>query len=68
MLAGEGALNEMLGRLLLGITRSRKEFKFPAGARNFSLHHSFQTGSGAHPASCPMDTKGSFLGAKAAGV
>jgi len=24
-----------------------------AGARNFSLHHRVQNGSGSHPASCP---------------
>jgi hypothetical protein len=32
------------------------------GAGNFSLHHRFQTGSGAHPASYPMGTRGSFPG------
>jgi hypothetical protein len=39
-----------------------------AGARNFSLHHRVQTGSGAHPASYPMGTRGSFPGDKAAGA
>jgi hypothetical protein len=29
---------------------------------NFSLHHRVQNGSGAHPASYPMGTKGSFPG------
>jgi len=38
-----------------------------AGAGNFSHHHRFQTGSGAHPASHPVGTRGSFLGSKAAG-
>jgi hypothetical protein len=38
----------------------------PAGAGNFSLHHRVQNGSGAHPASHPMGTKGSFPGGKAA--
>jgi hypothetical protein len=33
---------------------------FPAGAGNFSLHHRFQNGSGAHPTSYPMATRGSF--------
>jgi hypothetical protein len=28
---------------------------YPAG-QDFSLHHNIQTGSGAHPASYPMDT------------
>jgi hypothetical protein len=42
--------------------------QFPAGAGNFSLHHHVQNGSGAHPASYPMGTKGSFPGGKAAGA
>jgi hypothetical protein len=42
--------------------------RFPAGAGNFSLYHHVQNGSGAHPASYPMGTGGSFLGGKAAGA
>jgi hypothetical protein len=42
--------------------------RFRAGAGNFSLHHRVQTGSGAHPASYPMGTWGSFLGGKATGA
>jgi hypothetical protein len=42
--------------------------RFPAEAGNFSLHHRVQNGSGAHPASYPMDNWGSFLGGKAAGA
>jgi hypothetical protein len=42
--------------------------RFPAGAGNFSLHHHVQNGSGANPASYPMDTRGSFPGGKAAGA
>jgi hypothetical protein len=38
--------------------------RFPVGAGNFSLHHRVQNGSGAHPASYPMGTRGSFLGVK----
>jgi hypothetical protein len=38
------------------------------GAGNFSLRHSIQAGSGAHPASYPMRTTGSFPGRKAAGA
>jgi hypothetical protein len=38
------------------------------GTGNFSLHHCVQNGSGAHPASYPMGTKGSFPGGKAAGA
>jgi hypothetical protein len=44
------------------------EVRFPAGAGNFSPHHRVQTGSGAHPASYPMGTTGSFPGGKAAGA
>jgi hypothetical protein len=40
---------------------------FPAGTANFSLHHRVQNGSGAHPASYQMSTRGSFPGGKAAG-
>jgi hypothetical protein len=42
--------------------------RFPAGAGNFSLHHRVQNGSGAHPASYPVDTGGSFPEDKAAGA
>jgi hypothetical protein len=35
---------------------------FRAGARNFSLLHSVQTGCGAHPASYPMGTAGVVKG------
>jgi hypothetical protein len=41
---------------------------FPVGTCNFSLHHRIQNGSGAHPASYPMGTRGSFPGSKAAGA
>jgi hypothetical protein len=42
--------------------------RLSVGAGNFSLHHRIQNGSGAHPASFPMGTRGSFLGGKAAGA
>jgi hypothetical protein len=42
--------------------------RFPASARDFSLLHSVQTGSGAHPASYTMGTRGCFPGGKAAGL
>jgi hypothetical protein len=48
-----------LGALCSGV-RVRAE------AGNFSLQHRVQTGSGAHPASYLMGTKGSFPGGKAA--
>jgi hypothetical protein len=41
---------------------------FPAGSGNFSLYHRVQNGSGAHPASNPMGTRGSYAGGKAAGA
>jgi hypothetical protein len=43
--------------------------RFPTGAGNFSLsHRCVQNGSGAHPASYPMGTRGSFSGVKATGA
>jgi len=36
-------------------------------AGNFSLHHRIQNGSGAHLASYPMGTRGSFPRSKAVG-
>jgi hypothetical protein len=41
--------------------------QFPAGAGNFSLHQRVQDGSGAHPASYPVGTRGSFLEVKGPG-
>jgi hypothetical protein len=41
---------------------------WPRGYWNFSLHHRIQNGSGAHPASYTMGTRGSFPGGKAAGA
>jgi hypothetical protein len=41
---------------------------YPAGAGNFSLHRRIENDSGAHPASYPMGTRGSFPGDKAAGA
>jgi hypothetical protein len=38
----------------------------PAGAKDFSSILRVQTGSGAHPASCPMGTGGPFPGGKSA--
>jgi hypothetical protein len=37
----------------------------PAGAKDFSSSLCVQTGSEAHPASCPMGTGGTFPGGKA---
>jgi hypothetical protein len=43
-----------------GLDDRGSRVQFPAGAGNFSLHHGVQNGSGAHPASSPMGTRGSF--------
>jgi hypothetical protein len=51
-----------------GLDDRGSSVRFPAGAGNFSLHHRFQNGSGAHPVSYPMGTRGSFPGSKAAGA
>jgi hypothetical protein len=51
-----------------GLDDRGSRVRFPAGAENCSLHHRVQNGSGAHPASYPMGTGGSFLGGKAAGA
>jgi hypothetical protein len=40
--------------------------RVPAGAGNFSLHHRVQNGSGAHPVSYAVGTRGSFLERKTA--
>jgi hypothetical protein len=51
-----------------GLDDRGSRFRFPAGAGNFSLHHCVENGFGAHSASYPMGTKGSFPGGKAAGA
>jgi hypothetical protein len=48
-----------------GLDDRGSRVRFPAGAVHFSLHHRVQNGSGAHPASYPMSTRGSFPGGKA---
>jgi hypothetical protein len=54
--------------LKYGLDDRGSSVRFPEGAGNFSLHHRVQNGSGAHPASYPMGTRGSFPGNKAAGA
>jgi hypothetical protein len=54
-------------RVGYGLDDRGSRVRFPTGARNFSLHHRVQNGSGAHPTYYPMSTRGSFLGGKAAG-
>jgi hypothetical protein len=51
-----------------GLDDRGSRVRFPTGAGNFSLHHRVQNGSGAHPTSCPMGTRDSFPGDKAAGA
>jgi hypothetical protein len=51
-----------------GLNYQGSRAQFPVEAGNFSLHHHVQKGSGAHPASYPMGTRGSFPGGKAAGA
>jgi hypothetical protein len=51
-----------------GMVDRDSRVRFPTEARNFSLHYSVQNGSGAHPTSYPMDTRGSFPGGKAVGT
>jgi hypothetical protein len=48
-----------------GLDDRSSRVPFPAGAGNFSLHHRVQNGSGSHPASYPMRTRGSFPGGEA---
>jgi hypothetical protein len=51
-----------------GLDDRDSRVRFPAEAGNFSLHHRVQKGTGVHPASYPMGTRGSFPGGKAAGA
>jgi hypothetical protein len=50
-----------------GLDNKGSRVRSPEGARNLSLRHRVQNGSGAHPTSYPMGTRGSFPGDKAAG-
>jgi hypothetical protein len=50
-----------------GLDDRGSRVRFPAGAGNFSLHHRVQNGSGAHPVSYSMGTRGSFPGVKRPG-
>jgi hypothetical protein len=51
-----------------GLDDRGSRVRFPEEAGNFSLHHRVQNGSGAHPASYPMGTRGSSPGGKSAGA
>jgi hypothetical protein len=64
-----GSRDSSVGIVLgYGLDDLGSSVRFPAGAGNFSLHHRVQKGSGAHPASYSMGTRGSFSGSKAAGT
>jgi hypothetical protein len=57
----EGSHDSSVGIALgYGLDDRGSKVRFPVGARNFSLHHRLQNGSGAHPASYPMGTTGLF--------
>jgi hypothetical protein len=51
-----------------GLDDRGSRIRLPSGAVNFSLHHGFQSGAGAHLSSYPMGTRGSFHAGKAAGA
>jgi hypothetical protein len=61
-----GSSNKFLFTFVFGLPNmfQNSRVRFLAGAGNFSLHHCVQNGSGAHPASYPMSTRGSFPGVK----
>jgi hypothetical protein len=63
---GKKSLLEPLLLLCVGLDDRGSRVRFPAVVENFSLHHRVQNGSGAHPASYPMGTRGSFPVGKAA--
>jgi hypothetical protein len=60
--------SHITGEMGYGLDDRGSRARFPAGAENFSLHHRVQNGSGAHLASYPIGTRGSFPGGKAAGA
>jgi hypothetical protein len=49
-----------------GLDDRAVEVRSPAEAKDFSSILCVQTGSGAHPASCTVGTRGSFPGGKSA--
>jgi hypothetical protein len=57
-----------LMRSVTSLSRATMYTDIIEAAGNFSLHHRVQNGSGAHPASYPMGTRGFFPGGKAAGA
>jgi hypothetical protein len=63
----EAVIAQSVQRWATGWTVGVLGFDLWAGAGNFSLHHRVHNDSGAHSASYPMGTRGSFPGGKAAG-
>jgi hypothetical protein len=51
-----------------GLDDRASKVRFPVGAGHFSVYYRVQNGTGAHPASYPRGTRGSFPGGKAAGA
>jgi hypothetical protein len=73
------AFSEQTFLLIVSVTKSRYSVglwagrsglqgSIPGGGWEFFFHHRVQNGSGAHAASYPMGTRGSFPGGKAAGA
>jgi hypothetical protein len=56
--------NFILDCIGYGLDGRGSRVRFSAGAGDFSLHHRVQNGSGAHPPSYSMGTRGSFVGVK----
>jgi hypothetical protein len=54
--------------MTLGYGLDDRGSRVSARARNFSLHHRVQTGSGVHPASYQMGSRGPFPRGKASGT
>jgi hypothetical protein len=53
--------------LCYGLDDRGSRVRFTTGAGNYSPHNRVQNGSGAHPASYPVGTRGSFLAVKRPG-
>jgi hypothetical protein len=77
--AGLGTKNDCVGedqqqftrpiyrRIIISASGWKAKIRFPVEARDFSVFHSVQAGSGAPPDSSIMGTEGSSPGGKAAG-
>jgi hypothetical protein len=63
----QGLGTEIVQWYSAGVWSRWSEVRVPAGDGNFSPYHHVQTGSGAHKASYPVCTRGSFPAGKAVG-